>query len=167
MKKLSLLSILYFLSLGVYSQNSDSTIQTIQNNAISSRHFSLGAHFGTVGLGVDAKVSLSKRIFLRLGYSSMPINYSALTDIGGLKSNTALKTNFDNLNLFAEWQPFSKCGFRLVGGAAYFINGMVSTTLSPTDKYTVGNITLNPEDIGKFPPLLVLRVGLCGAHQQV
>lgn len=157
MKKITLLSTILFLTLcsshaqTIEQQEVTTTVESTKSiSGKNPTQISLSLHAGTSGVGIATRVSVSNKIYFRLGYTLMPINYTLVTDLGGLKSNTDLSTNFNNTHLFAEWRPFNKSGFRLVAGAAYFMNATATTTLSPSDKYTVGNVVLTPEDIGKL-----------------
>lgn len=136
MKKILLLSILFF---------------TLKN--INAQHQITGnIHVGSAGFGIHSAYYLNEKSGIRLGFSAIPLSYSAVVDLG-LELNMKAKASFNNLHLLYEYQPIaSQKWLRLVGGVSYFVSAKGSGTLSPKDALKISklNITLTPEDIGEI-----------------
>jgi hypothetical protein len=143
MKKLVIVVLSLFGSMGVFGQTAISTDTTA-----SKCHYVASLHAGTAGLGIDFKYNFLDHSTIRLGYSTIPFNYSTVIDLG-LELKTDAKADYNNLHLLYEYQPFkSKKGIRLVAGAAYFTNAMASAKLTPNSTLTAGVTTLTAEEIG-------------------
>ncbi len=143
MKKLVIVVLSLFGSMGVFGQSATS------NDTTSSKCYYIASlHAGTSGIGVDFKYNFKGHSAIRLGFSSLPFNYSTVADLG-LQLKTEAKTKYNNIHLMYEYQPFpSLKGIRVVAGASYFMNASASAKLTPNSDITAGINTLTLAEIG-------------------
>jgi hypothetical protein len=148
MKKTITLIALIYISTCLHAQNQPSE-EPLDLKA-NAKSISASLHIGSLGVGIDGKYAISNKLNIRLGYTYLPINYNTVLSIGGINSNSNLKTNFSNIHLFGEYKVFKKSDFRLIGGLAYYTSAAINATFSPQNGYTVGTIYLTSEEIGKL-----------------
>jgi len=126
------------------SEPSSYALQKLQDSVFERPFFkrpsAISLNLGTQGFGLDYKIRATHNWYFRLGFDLIPINYPTKLTIDGYSSDLKLNTNVTNVHLLAEWQPFYKSGFRVVGGAAYFASAEVKGTLQPNGTYKYGDI---------------------------
>lgn len=111
-------------------------------------HYLTSLHLGSSGLGLDFKYNFKSHSSVRIGFSTIPLNYSTVVDLG-LEMKTDAKANYTNVHLLYEFQPFKNVKrLKVVGGVAYFTQGYVSTMLTPQSDVVAGITTLTPDEIG-------------------
>ncbi|WP_221284822.1 hypothetical protein [Mucilaginibacter sp. SP1R1] len=146
MKKLFLV---FFLALFVLTKRSNAQGEPFTGPILNQK--SLHFNAGTQGLGAEFSYGVLSRAALRLGVNFIPVAANNPFEISGFNSTSKLTASFSNIHLLADFTPFENAsGFRLVGGAAYFMNANGNLQVQPTDKYTYGDIVLSPNDVGKL-----------------
>jgi len=143
-----------------YGQSDDTKTDTATNDVttqdmivqrpVYKRPFSVSLHGGTQGIGGSVKLQLTRKWFVRLGVSTIPINYPNEIAIGDYTSKVNLNTNFTNIHLFGEWRPFKRSAFRLVGGFGWFTNAKMGVTIQPDGVYSYGYIALTGAQVGSI-----------------
>ncbi|MES2274386.1 MAG: hypothetical protein V4592_00070 [Bacteroidota bacterium] len=116
----------------------------------------LGFNVGTQGVGIEGKTSITDQFGIRLGADIIPINKITSTQyLGSNQTTIDLSPRFSNVHLLADWRPFKysannplSANFKLSGGAAYFIRSEGSATISLSDSYLYGDISIPKEDVG-------------------
>ena len=136
------LACLLLLGLSVVAQKETTKQGKIKKTIV------VGVTVGSQGLGIDLKKQLTSRLYIRGGYSYLPGISVTATTVDQFAADKIYKSNFSNAHLFLEVSPFKSNGFRLVGGAAYFLSGNFSYTEQPTGTYNYGQFTFTPADIG-------------------
>ncbi|WP_223817992.1 hypothetical protein [Mucilaginibacter rubeus] len=145
MKKLFLLPLLVFvLGKSSKAQNADWRDQVTNQKSL---HFNVG----TQGVGAEFAYGVLPKMSLRLGANIIPVSADNVFSVSGFNSNSRMSANFSNIHLLADFIPFKSApGFRLVGGAGYFINAKGKIAVQPKDNYTYGDIVLNNEEVGNL-----------------
>lgn len=125
---------------------------SVYDRPFFKRPMVVSIHLGTQGLGASTTVKFAPHWLARFGFSIIPIdikNYSYSYD--ETKTNITANTNFFNIHLLAGWQPFKNSNwFRVMGGAAYVLNGSVTGYVSPVGDQKAGNITITQDQIGQL-----------------
>lgn len=110
---------------------------------------SISFNAGTQGIGLAYGYGFSNRFLLRGGANLLPVNASNIFTVSGFDANSSLSAKFSSVHLWVDFTPFKKASFfRLVGGAGYFIQASGHVTMTPTDTYKYGDITLSPQEVG-------------------
>lgn len=112
---------------------------------------SLHINVGTQGVGAEFGYGVSQKAALRLGVNFIPVSANNAFDVSGFNSTSKFSASFSNIHLLADYSPFKNAlGFRVVGGASYFMNANGNLQLQPSDNYKYGDIVLNKDDAGKL-----------------
>lgn len=142
MKKFIFMLLLSALSLPVLAQ-------TLVNDVAPSHPQSVSFNAGTQGFGLAYNYGFTNRFMLRGGANLLPVNANNIFTISDFDANSSLSAKFSSVHLWADFTPFKKASFfRLVGGAGYFIQASGHVTMTPTDTYKYGDITLSPQEVG-------------------
>src|SRR5689334_19643785 len=79
---------------------------------------------GSQGVGADIKYGFLPRLSGRLGFGLIPVDAGRAFKFASFPVFGELNTRFSNVHLLADYAPFKNKSFlRLVGGAAYIVNG--------------------------------------------
>jgi len=120
-----------------------------QNPPVHQESFQLTT--GTQGLGAEFIYGLSAKLALRGGASFIPLTVNNAFPVSGLSSDNTLTAHFSNIHFMADLTPFQNAPFfRVVGGAAYFMQAKGDFEVQPTGNYTYGDINLTPQEVGKL-----------------
>jgi hypothetical protein len=111
---------------------------------------SLQVLVGSQGIGADVKYGFLPRLSGRLGFGIIPININNAFSFSDFTTADQLSARFFNLHLLADYSPFNKSPFRIVGGAGYIIKGNANAIISPTGTYQFGNTTITHDQIGSL-----------------
>jgi len=115
-----------------------------------SHQKSIQLNFGTQGVGAEFASGLTPNLAIRAGVNFIPVTMNNAVPISGLQSETKLTASFSNIHLLADFTPFTRAPFfRLVGGAAYFVQAKGGFEIQPTGTYTYGDIVLTQDQVGK------------------
>lgn len=109
---------------------------------------SLQVLLGSQGIGADVKYGFLPKVSGRLGFGIIPVDASRGFGFSGFKVNSQLSSRFSNLHLLADYSPFENRDFRVVGGAAYLIQGNAKAIITPSDGYKFENRSLTKDQIG-------------------
>jgi len=110
---------------------------------------SIQLSFGSQGIGADFNYGILPRLALSAGVNAVPLKANNIFKISGLNSTSKVSADFYNLHLMADYTPFERLRWlRVVGGAAYFLKAKGGLDIYPSDRYTYGDLVLNPEQIG-------------------
>lgn len=110
---------------------------------------SLQVQIGTTGIGADFKYQLTHGISARAGATAALLSMSGVFNGTDFKSDSKLSATFSNIHLLTDITPFSRLStFRLVAGAAYFVNAGGNLFIKPTDTYFYGDIPITEEMLG-------------------
>ena len=118
--------------------------------------YSVGAHLGSQGFGVNAGYGLSNVFALRLAGSVAPRGFSKISSWGNHDFDMDMKGQYYNASLTLEVKPFRRAGntgfirkLAIVGGAAYFFKAEAEAVALPQRDYHYGDIVIPKEDLGK------------------
>lgn len=142
------LFILFIVCAGT-SLSAQQATTTNTNKETTPKTVSLAIGAGTQGLGINAKMQLHPKWFIRLGASDLPIDYSGAIKISGYNTHMHLATAFTNAHLLAEWQPFASW-LRFVGGVSYFFTADIKGTITLKNAKQFGDYVLQPSDVGEI-----------------
>lgn len=146
--------LLLFIQEKTYSQQVEPLISKKQQKSydldtLKKHPISLQLHGGTQGVGLDARYGVMPQLSLRLGGSAvLPVKINNAFEFADFTSNNSLSGDFVNFHLYADYSPFKKSSFRLVGGLAYLFKGNGKLNVVPKGDNKFGNIALAPEDVG-------------------
>ncbi|SEA33781.1 hypothetical protein SAMN05192529_11444 [Arachidicoccus rhizosphaerae] len=117
--------------------------------------YSMGAHVGTQGFGLNAAYASSEVFALRLAGSIAPLGISKMRSWGKHDYDMDLKGRFYNASLMAEVKPFRRSSnsmfirrLAVVGGAAYFFRAEADALAVPSEDYYYGEIVIPKEELG-------------------
>lgn len=146
MKKLLLVS---FLLTFLWARRSNAQEQFVSGSVLNQK--SVRFNVGTQGIGAEFGYGVLPKLALRFGADFIPVSANNVFAISDFNSTSKLSAKFSNIHLLADYIPFeSALGFRLVGGAAYFVKARGHLEVKPTDEYKYGDIILNPDEVGKL-----------------
>jgi hypothetical protein len=112
---------------------------------------SVRINMGTQGIGAEFAFGVLPAVSLRAGADFIPVSANNVFSVSGFNSDSRASASFSNVHLLADFVPFKGApGFRLVGGAGYFVNAKGKITIQPKDNYTYGDITLNKDQVGNL-----------------
>jgi hypothetical protein len=146
MKKVLLLS---SLLLFVFIASTLAQIPPLQGPILNQKSIHINA--GTQGAGAEFAYGISQKTALRLGINVIPVSANNVFSISGFNSTSKFSASFSNIHLLTDYSPFKKAtGFRLVGGAAYFMNANGNMQVQSADGYKYGDIVLNKDEAGNL-----------------
>ena len=131
---------------GVYAQSDKEEDAPV----VHEHPVSVSLHIGSEGAGGDVKMRVAQRWFVRLGASTLPLDYGNVITLADYSSSFNLNTSFTNVHAFGEWQPFGRLSLRVVGGVAYFVSGKISGTLMPEGTFSYNGVTVTAAQIGQI-----------------
>ncbi|GAB3350019.1 ornithine uptake porin CarO type 1 [Arachidicoccus ginsenosidivorans] len=145
------MSSLVFFTAGAQRNNSYKNVEDMLVG------YSLGAHLGTQGFGLNAAYATSEVFALRLEGSIAPLGFSKIRSWDNNKYNMDMKGRFYNGSLKVEVKPFRRASNSLlmqklavIGGAAYFFKAETDATALLKGDYHYGDIVIPNSDVGKF-----------------
>ena len=140
--------VLSFLVMAVSCAKAQDMVR-YQNPPVHQESFQLTT--GTQGFGAEFIYGLSAKLALRGGASFIPLSVNNAFPVSGLSSDNSLTAHFSNIHFMADLTPFQSAPFfRIVGGAAYFIQAKGDFEVQPTGNYSYGDIDLTPQEVGKL-----------------
>ncbi len=127
-------------------------IAVAQDNAATtpsaSKPMSFQVLAGSQGFGANFRYVPNKKIGVRVGGSFGKGSINDKIDIEDFSSKNKLTGEVTTIHALAELNPM---GFvRVAIGAAYFSKAKANLYLQPKESQTVGEITLNPDEIGEL-----------------
>lgn len=140
-------------------------------DSLKIRKNAIGFSFGVPGLGIEYARSLNKHLSLRLRYNALSVEGYEIKDfeINGDITDVVVNSNSQIFDVLFEYQPFKSSSFKLVFGAGYFKEFMITGDIKFEEEQQIGDITLSNEDFGdlnldadwsgKFAPYLGLGFG--------
>jgi hypothetical protein len=105
---------------------------------------------GSQGVGADFKYGFLPGLSGRMGFGVAPVDVSRGLRFTGFPADGQLSARFSNIHLLADYSPFKSNNFRVVGGAAYLIQGNADVVISPSGGYTIGSQSLTESQIGEL-----------------
>lgn len=150
----ALLCLLYNTAANAQTEPQNAYVTTrlqdsVYEQPVFQRPISVSIGLGSAGIGASGKLRFSPHWYGRFGFSTLPIIYSGAIKLYGYNTDFKVSTNFTNIHLFAEYQPFRTTSVRVVGGFAYFVSGNVKGTIKNQDPVSYGQIVLQPSDVGE------------------
>ncbi len=125
-------------------------IDSVKTLPFFQRPMGISVCAGTQGFGLDYKARISSKFLVRLGFAYMGMNYVSSYTLSNSTLDLTMDANFTNIHLLAEWQPWARHSFRIVGGLGYFTTAKVSGKMQPTNNYTYGKDTITGKQIGQI-----------------
>ncbi len=107
-----------------------------------SGQWAVSAKAGTLGLGLEARYTVTDKFAVRLGGNLFSLGYDGEEDGVDYEFDLKLKS----INLMADFHPFEGA-FRLTGGLLYNGNKILALGAS-TDDVEIGDVTYTPAEIG-------------------
>lgn len=114
------------------------------------RLVSIAVTAGTTGLGADIKWGILRKLAVRGGVSTLPVNAEDIYDFAGLNSKNGLRARLTNTHILADFRPFKSNGFRLTAGLAYFIKADAHATIQQVGDFKFGDIVYTAEQFGNL-----------------
>ncbi|MDN3583774.1 hypothetical protein [Mucilaginibacter flavus] len=112
---------------------------------------SLRINMGSQGVGAEFGYGINAKTALRLGANFIPLSANNAVNVSGFNSTSRVSASFSNVHLLADFTPFANAhGFRLVGGAAYFMNANGNLQMQPKSDYSYGDIVVPAADAGNL-----------------
>ena len=105
---------------------------------------------GTQGIGLSGKLAVMPQLNVRLGFSYMAANYNMDFDLADFDAEIKADGSLGNVHLLAEYRPFPRSSFRVVGGFAYFFSGKATVEAQPKGTYSYGDIPITGDQVGKL-----------------
>jgi hypothetical protein len=123
-------------------------VAELNNTLHFTSPISLQVLAGSQGLGADIKYGFLPKLSGRVGFGIIPVDASKAFRFSSFPVQGNLSSRFSNVHLMADYSPFKTKNFRIVGGAAYLIQGDANFIVSPAEAYTIGSRTIKKEDVG-------------------
>lgn len=103
---------------------------------------------GSQGVGADVKYGFLNNLSGRAGFAIIPVDASRAFSFASFPVQGHLNSRFSNAHLLADYRPFKTDAFRLVGGAAYLVEGSANFLIVPQENYTIGSRTVKQGQLG-------------------
>lgn len=147
MKKLTFLFLSTIFTLGICAQETSEDFDDFEKKENKN---AIGISGGLPGFGFEYARSLNKHFNLRVGYNMLNIEDYEVQDIDLDGQNTDIIANFDyaSIDLLFEYNPFKKSSLKLVFGAGYITDLVLSGNITFDEEQTFGDVTLTKEDFG-------------------
>lgn len=165
---LFLLSILFIPA--IQSQDNPDYFQTTDTEPGFANTWAFSVKFNTFGPGAEIATTLGRSFSVRLGGNYLAYDFSTIYEDMYVDANADLSVGA--LSLLADWYIADK--FHLTGGVVYNLS-KESVSGKPTEEFTVGILTVKPDEIGsmtltlepnRFGPYLALGFGRPVPHQK-
>lgn len=144
MIKKNLLIILCFCSIAItFSQEKEKDIKKERKNAI-------GISAGLPGFGFEYARLISHHFTIRLRYNSLNVKDYEIQDfeLDGQNTDIILNAKNKSYDLLIEYLPFKSSSFKLLFGAGYFKDLLISGNMTFDTEQKIGDITLTKDDFG-------------------
>jgi hypothetical protein len=143
------------IGLGAASQAIGQTAAPVTKSsrpeASEDMSFSIGAHAGLQGYGIDLIGKIDRHFAFRIGASHLPgLSYNLGTlSMGQVSTKVDVNSeNFTNLHIYFDYFPFIRSGFRVTAGYAYFGASSGKATVTPVGTYKYNEYPLTAEQVG-------------------
>lgn len=161
MKKLSLLALAFAFSFSTaFAQEQEDPGQESEKKEQKEKtnpyeHFAkrkaLGLSLGIPGIGLEYAQNVAKHVNLRARFNYFGLSgYETTLNVSGQDVNVVAGAQALNFDLMAEYLPFTKSSFKLVGGVAYLANMGITADVMLDRSIQYGDITIDPEEIGQI-----------------
>ncbi|RCS26964.1 hypothetical protein DUT90_07560 [Polaribacter sp. WD7] len=115
-----------------------------------TRKNALAVSGGIPGYGFEYARVLNQHFSLRIGYNTLSVENYEIQDfeIDGQNTDIIANVDYSGIDFFIEYLPFKKSSFKLVFGAGYITDLLVTGNITFDEEQQIGDITLTKEDFG-------------------
>ncbi|MEQ9263274.1 MAG: hypothetical protein RLP14_08945 [Owenweeksia sp.] len=111
--------------------------------------FAVAVNGSTLGIGLEVARNLTPHLNIRLRGNMFSLkNYTLDLEMGGEPVHIDASSNFMEFDLCAEYLPFKRSSFKLVGGMGYFMKADANAHAVYDGELEYGDITMTSDDIG-------------------
>ena len=139
--------LLYFVMLLVLSEQV--LAQKVKIDSTLNSKLGIALNIGTTP-GLSVAYRISPALSARLDGSFLKYNLQTTLDLSDEQLSLGGDISMQMFTLAAEYFPFKKSSFKLVGGATYINQGKAAVSVGPKSTYTYGESSFTPEEIGKM-----------------
>ncbi len=151
-KKLGFFILFFVTTLVSQAQGLGGLKSLLSEDSISSKesYATIGLVVGSSGIGFEVKRKVYEDVVLRLGFSTLPINFTKYEQLGSVTVKGYYNAKFTNIHLLADYSLLKKESyeFRLTGGLTYFAKAQIEANVTPVGNYYYGEIQLNDGTMG-------------------
>lgn len=150
LKTLTLITIAFACPSAMLAQQEASQSSADSIVTLSSKH-AIGINFGTQGLGLDYAYRINPHFSARMRgmYTNFEIqDYPYTLDGQDINVNVAL--DLQHVGLIFDYYPSKNSSFKLMAGAAYFLQNNISLGIRIQDTLYIGDDGPDPDDKGDF-----------------
>lgn len=151
-RKLSFFILFFVITMISHAQELGGLKSLLAEDSTSSdnSYATLGLVVGTSGFGLDVKRQVYEDVVLRLGFNTLPFNFTKYEQLGSITVKGYFKARFTNIHLSADYSLLKSENYevRMIGGMAYFNQSEVTVNLTPIGNYYYGEIQLNDGTMG-------------------
>lgn len=111
--------------------------------------FAVAVNISTLGGGLEVARNITPHLNLRLRGNMFSLeDYRVDLELGGEPVHINASTQFMEMDLVAEYLPFKKSSFKLVGGVGYFMKAEANALAVYDGEIEYGDLTMTSDEIG-------------------